>query len=134
MAEYTMPLSGSQAGLNPDMPAFWMLNTQIVNTVQYAACSCWATGCGEFDVHEVLTRGATAGYATLHGGNNFQGQAPGAIDRPTSGTIKIAAAVAAGQVSVHVLPADFSFDSSLSSSVISGILNSPDMEEFTVVK
>lgn len=40
-----------------DMPAIWLLNSQIPRQSQYPVnsnCSCWASGCGEFDIFEVL--------------------------------------------------------------------------------
>ncbi|CAH6722580.1 GPI-anchored protein 52 [[Candida] jaroonii] len=41
---------------NWNMPAIWLLNAQIPRTSQYSLnsnCSCWASGCGEFDIFEV---------------------------------------------------------------------------------
>ena len=51
LMEFSMPMDGT-SGFNADMPAIWMLNAQIPRTLQYgnAACSCWESGCGEFDV------------------------------------------------------------------------------------
>ncbi|SSD61687.1 related to Cell wall protein YJL171C [Saccharomycodes ludwigii] len=40
-----------------DMPAIWLLNANIPRTSQYPGsvnCSCWASGCGEFDIFEVM--------------------------------------------------------------------------------
>lgn len=55
LLEYAMPVdpaAGDQ--FNGDMPAIWMLNAQIPRTSQYGKeeCSCWKTGCGEFDIGE----------------------------------------------------------------------------------
>lgn len=54
--EFDMPLDGNQ-GFNGDLPAIWTLNAQIPRTLQYgkAECSCWQSGCGEFDVSSVKT-------------------------------------------------------------------------------
>lgn len=41
----------------PNIPAIWLLNAQIPRTAQFptnGSCSCWGSGCGEFDVFEVL--------------------------------------------------------------------------------
>ena len=129
-----MPLSGSQDGTNPDKPGFWLLNTQIVNTQQYGACSCWPTGCGEFDVHEVLEPGDSQGYATMHMWNNFAGQAPQGIDRPTDSqtTMKIAAIITNGVAHVQVLDPNFDFGSTIDGSVISDFVNSADAAQYTV--
>ncbi|SCU87467.1 LADA_0E04170g1_1 [Lachancea dasiensis] len=80
-----------------DMPAIWLLNDQISRTSQYptdANCSCWASGCGEFDIFEVMN-GTEKNhlYSTFH---TFQGiedlgtgiQADGYINRDTSGSMK----------------------------------------------
>ena len=133
-----MPLSGKQGpgtypNLNPDAPAFWILNTQIVNQQQYGACSCWESGCGEFDVHEVLTPGASSGYATMHMGTNYHGQAPQGIDRPTSGTHKIAAIITGSNAYVQVLPDTFSFDSELPSDVMKSLISHSNVQDFAVV-
>lgn len=59
LLEFSMPKDDT-AGFNADMPAIWMLNPQIPRTVQYGNgdCSCWKTGCGEFDVAETLSSGS----------------------------------------------------------------------------
>ncbi|KAL6947261.1 hypothetical protein ACO0QE_002140 [Hanseniaspora vineae] len=53
-----------------DMPAIWLLNSQIPRQAQYpwnADCSCWASGCGEFDIFEVINRTNTNEfYSTFH--------------------------------------------------------------------
>jgi len=67
-----MPDSG-ETGTNEyvpvNRPAIWMLNAQIPRTLQYgnADCSCWASGCGEFDIFEVLADGDKRMKSTLHG-------------------------------------------------------------------
>lgn len=73
-----------------DMPAIWLLNARIPRTSQYPTnenCSCWATGCGEFDIFEVMN-GTESNhmYSTIH---DYQGTgdigtglvAPGYIGR-----------------------------------------------------
>ncbi|KAF3938435.1 hypothetical protein ABW19_dt0202190 [Dactylella cylindrospora] len=58
--EFTMPTDTKNAGNiygNSNMPAIWSLNSRIGRTLQYPADpknSCWNSGCGEFDIWEVL--------------------------------------------------------------------------------
>jgi hypothetical protein len=56
--EFDMPTDNS-GSMNADMPAIWLLNAQVPRCGQYVAseCSCWTSGCGEFDIFEVLTTG-----------------------------------------------------------------------------
>lgn len=59
---------------NYNMPAIWLLNAAIPRTAQYstsANCSCWRSGCGEFDIFEVMN-GTQANnlYSTIH---DYQG-------------------------------------------------------------
>ena len=52
---------GSDQGLISDAPAWWFLNAAIPRVLQYGndrnnvPCSCWPTGCGEFDAFEAMT-------------------------------------------------------------------------------
>lgn len=91
--EFGMPDSGEIATNIYDpvnMPAIWMLNAQIPRTLQYgqADCSCWTSGCGEFDIFEVLAAGDTRCKSTLHG--NIAGGDSDYFERPVTGTIKAA--------------------------------------------
>ncbi|AAS52555.2 AEL130Cp [Eremothecium gossypii ATCC 10895] len=57
-----------------DLPAIWLLNARIPRTAQYpnnADCSCWASGCGEFDVFEAMN--ATESYHLYSAFHTFQG-------------------------------------------------------------
>lgn len=68
LLSFTMPATG-KTGFNADMPAIWLMNAQIPLTSQYGtnpACSCWTSGCGEFDIFEVLDAGNTRCKSTLH--------------------------------------------------------------------
>jgi hypothetical protein len=56
--EFQMPDDGT-SGWNQNMPSIWALNSQIPRTEQYGACSCWESGCGEFDIYETLDPGNT---------------------------------------------------------------------------
>ena len=69
----------------------------------------------------------------MHMGTNYHGQAPQGIDRPTSGTHKIAAVITGDNAYVQVLPDDFSFDSELSSDVINGLISHSNVQNFAVV-
>ncbi|ANZ75263.1 BA75_02155T0 [Komagataella pastoris] len=57
-----------------DMPAIWLLNARIPRTSQYptnTSCSCWASGCGEFDIFEVMNSTDSNKFvSTIH---DFQG-------------------------------------------------------------
>ena len=90
--EFEMPSEPSATGTNADMPAIWMLNAQVPRTGQYvsAGCSCWTSGCGEFDIFEVLTTGSDKAKSTMHG-NDASGNAGDSdyFNRPTSGTMKL---------------------------------------------
>ena len=77
-----MPTDGSHEG---DGPAFWLLNANIPRTEQYG-CSCWTTGCGEFDVAEALHSGSAYLKSTLH--SNTPGGDSDYLMRPTVGAMK----------------------------------------------
>ncbi|CCG21683.1 Pga52 protein [Candida orthopsilosis Co 90-125] len=59
---------------NYNMPAIWLLNAQIPRTAQYSQnvnCSCWRSGCGEFDIFEVMNSTEYLHlYSTVH---DYQG-------------------------------------------------------------
>lgn len=136
IAEYSMPSSGAKnpdsckynafGKCNADMPAFWLLNTQAINTQQYGTCSCWKSGCGEFDIHEVLQPGETEGFASLHMGPNYAATAPEGLSRPTSGTMKIAAIITDSHVHVQVLDEGFQFAEKIPGSRIAKFVDRPD--------
>lgn len=98
--EFTMPTASEKNSSSIeyyDMPAIWLLNDHIPRTSQYPTnpnCSCWNTGCGEFDIFEVMNGTERNNlYSTFH---TFQGieylgygiQADGYIPRDTEGTMK----------------------------------------------
>lgn len=125
LLEFGMP-SDSTTGFNADMPAVWLLNAQIPRTLQYgeATCSCWTTGCGEFDIAEVLISGDDRCKSTLH--TNTPGGSSDYFARPTSGTIKLAVIFnsADGTANIQKLSNDATFPSSLSSDQVTTFLNS----------
>lgn len=76
--QFTMPneTDASSDISNYNMPAIWLLNARIPRTAQYSQnpnCSCWRSGCGEFDIFEVKNNtGSQVGqlYSTIH---DYQG-------------------------------------------------------------
>lgn len=113
-----MPLDG-QTGFNGDMPSVWMLNAQIPRTGQYSSCSCWTSGCGEFDICEVLDSGNTRCKSTYHG--NTPGGSSDYFARPTTGTMKMAVVMMNDQIHVQQLDDSTTFGSSMAQSAISSI-------------
>lgn len=120
LIEFSMPLTG-RSTFNGDMPGMWLLNAQIPLTSQYGTnsdCSCWTSGCGEFDLFEVLDHGNVRCKSTLH-----MAPAGGSSDwfmRPTNDTIT-AAIVFAGQdqgILVKVLDGQQGFEGSLGKEVV----------------
>ncbi|KAJ9610559.1 target of Sbf [Cladophialophora chaetospira] len=123
LLEFGMPLSGN-TGFNGDMPAAWVLNAQIPRTIQYGNCSCWTSGCGEFDVFEVLDSGNQKCKSTWHG-INAKGDSNW-FQRPTRGTMKAAVVFDGSASTAHivVLSDNFSFDESVPQASIAASLNS----------
>ncbi|TAQ87470.1 hypothetical protein B7494_g4209 [Chlorociboria aeruginascens] len=122
LMEFSMPLDGER-GFNGDLPAIWLLNSEIPRTLQYGKdnCSCWETGCGEFDIAEALHSGSMNLKSTLHavqrgGDSDF-------LIRPTSGTMKLAVVFSSRDSTIHiqVLPDETTFSSNLSFSEIDGM-------------
>ena len=112
-----MPLDGNR-GFNGDMPAIWGLNGKISRTQQYGACSCWASGCGEFDIFEVLASGDTKAKTTFHYKN-----AIGSSDyfaRPTNDYIRAAAIFddTSKTVTFRVLPNSVSFGTGIDDATV----------------
>ena len=110
-----MPLTGIST-FNGDMPAIWLENAQIPLTSQYGTnpeCSCWTSGCGEFDLFEVLDQGNVRCKSTLH-----MAPAGGSSDwfmRPTNETIIVAVVLRGdeGTAIIRVLDGSVGFDTTL---------------------
>ncbi|KAI7570698.1 hypothetical protein KC343_g7509 [Hortaea werneckii] len=122
--EFQMPDSGETASNQWDpanMPAIWMLNAQIPRTLQYgqAECSCWESGCGEFDLFEVLAPGDSRMKSTLHG--NIAGGDSDYFKRPTDRTMKAAMILDNNNIHLKKLEDDFDFASDIDASTISEI-------------
>ncbi|KAI1328901.1 TOS1 protein [Xylariaceae sp. FL0255] len=127
VAEFTMPLTGNR-GFNGDMPAFWLLNAQIPRTQQYGSCSCWTgdssdpnSGCGEFDIVEVLASGDTRAKSTFHfaqatGDSHY-------FDRPTTDSTIFAVIMDAASSTAVIKQLDtFDFGTSLTASLIQSMV------------
>ncbi|KAG0671106.1 target of Sbf [Pichia californica] len=130
--EFLMPQASDSASTNYDMPAIWLLNAKIPRTLQYgdSSCSCWSTGCGEFDVFEILSSGSDKLISHLHDGQGSStetvyggGGSSDYFSRPYSSTMKAAVIFQNGEISIVVLDDDASFDSTLSSSTVSDWLS-----------
>lgn len=123
MMEFSMPRSG-KTGFNGDMPAIWLLNAQIPLTSQYGTnpkCSCWTSGCGEFDLFEVLDTGNFRCKSTLH-----MAPAGGSSDyfrRPDTSTIKAAVLFHGANQAAHIKILDNgqNFDESLAADVVEAV-------------
>lgn len=118
--EFSMPDTG-ETGFNANMPAIWVLNAQVPRTSQYGTnpdCSCWTSGCGEFDLFEVLESGNFRCKSTLH-----MEPAGGSSDwfrRPTGGSLTAALVVGGHSevAAIRVLDQGQPFSTKLSGSVI----------------
>ena len=111
--EFQMPDSGESSDNIYDpvnMPAIWSLNAQIPRTLQYGeeSCSCWSSGCGEFDIFEVLKAGDARMKSTMHG--NKAGGSSDYFYRPFNEAVKGAMIMMNDQIHVKMLPNDTSFD------------------------
>ncbi|ESZ98134.1 hypothetical protein SBOR_1513 [Sclerotinia borealis F-4128] len=122
LLEFSMPTDGT-SGFNADMPSIWVLNAQIPRTIQYgaASCSCWESGCGEFDIAEALNAGSTFLKSTLH--TNKPGGDSDYFVRPTSSTMKLAVVFSSASSTIHiqVLPTNYDFPTSLTTDAIQSI-------------
>ena len=117
----------SGSGFNVDMSAAWFLNAQIPRTLQYGKpeCSCWTSGCGEFDVFEILSTGSDFLTSTIH---TFQGTGTsfgggGCADyilRPLSSYMKAAIifSVSTQTMKIIVLDPSTSFDAGLADATV----------------
>jgi hypothetical protein len=128
----------SSAGFNSDMPSIWLLNAQIPRTLQYGnpECSCWVSGCGEFDIAESLNAGSEYLKSTVH--TDHPGGDSNYFKRPTSGTTKLAVIFSseASSIRLQVLPADYKFPTTLNTDAIDKItkMNSgKGFSRFTII-
>lgn len=114
---------------NYNMPAIWLLNAAIPRTAQYATnanCSCWRSGCGEFDIFEVMN-GTQANnlYSTLH---DYQGTgdiesglaAYGHLSRDTQNTMAGGVVFDKNGNAFVFMSNKTTFDTSISASTVDG--------------
>ena len=122
MIEYEMPMDGMN-GFEGNMPAIWLLNAKIPRTDQYgdAGCSCWESGCGEFDIVEALNDGSTFLKSTLH--DNTPGGDSDYLVRPETNTMRLAVVFSSASSTIHiqVLPDSTNFSSSITAGEIEGL-------------
>jgi hypothetical protein len=127
MFEFAMPMDG-QEGFEGNQPAIWALNAKIPRTDQYgnASCSCWESGCGEFDIVEALIDGSPFLKSTLH--DNTSGGDSDYIARPTSATMKLAVVFSSSSSTIHiqVLPDSTDFSPNFTAGELEGMCASPD--------
>lgn len=125
--QFQMPDTGetSEDAYDPvNMPAIWMLNAQIPRTLQYgnADCSCWTSGCGEFDIFEVLASGDSRAKSTLHG-NRARGDS-NYFDRPVDAPIKFGVIMYDDNIHIKILDSSMEFPSVMDEATINDILGS----------
>lgn len=118
--EFQMPNNASAVGAtNTNMPSVWMLNAQIPRTQQYGDCSCWQSGCGEFDILEVLAPGESRCKSTLHG--NIAGGSSDYFVRPEDKPIKVAVVMNNDNIVIQILDANYDFKASINDQAIKDI-------------
>jgi len=116
-----MPMDGKR-GPNEDMPAIWLLNAQIPRTAQYGPldCTCWSTGCEEFDILETLESGDMRCKSTLR--TNTPAGDSDYIVRPhdDSPPMKLAVRFTSASSTVHikVLKSSIEFSPSLTATQV----------------
>ncbi|KAJ2905699.1 hypothetical protein MKZ38_004566 [Zalerion maritima] len=125
--EFTMPLDTScdSTSDNCNMPAIWMLNSLIPRTGQYSSCSCWTSGCGEFDIYEVLYPGDLRAKTTFH--TNTPGGSSDYFVRPTDDYIQVAVVFDSDSNKVGVKQiSNFEYPDSLSKEDVTEMLGDSD--------
>ncbi|KAF1830204.1 hypothetical protein BDW02DRAFT_573250 [Decorospora gaudefroyi] len=107
-------------GLISDAPAYWFLNAAIPLVLQYGndrnniPCSCWSSGCGEFDAFEILGTGGERGKSTIHRQGNLEGGDSNYFKRPIGQTMKFALVWHFPHITALVLDDNFDFTETLS--------------------
>lgn len=121
-----------------DMPAIWLLNSQIPRQSQYPTnsnCSCWASGCGEFDIFEVIN-GTTTGefYSTFHTYQGVDSVEEGLTQsayfkRETNGTMIGGVVFDSDGNTISFMTDSLSFDETISASSLLKILQGNEDDE-----
>ncbi|CAI6271715.1 unnamed protein product [Periconia digitata] len=115
---------GSDQGMLSDAPAWWFLNAAIPRILQYGndrnniPCSCWSTGCGEFDAFELLGRGELRAKSTIHRQGNREGGDSNYFLRPVGRMLKFAVIFHEWNITARVLDDSFDFSQSLTQAQI----------------
>jgi hypothetical protein len=118
------PNRGTDQGQISDAPAWWFLNAAIPRVLQYGndrrnvPCSCWSTGCGEFDAFELLGEGEERAKSTLHRQGNLEGGDSNYFKRPVGASMKFAVIWHYPHITALVLDNDFAFGEALSEDVV----------------
>ncbi|KAF2266061.1 hypothetical protein CC78DRAFT_615368 [Lojkania enalia] len=119
---------GDDQGMIADAPAWWFLNAAIPRTLQYGndrhniPCSCWSTGCGEFDAFEVLGKGEERAKSTIHRQGNLQGGDSNYFKRPVGRMLKFGVVFWKFDITAAVLDDDFDFSESMGQDAIDRIV------------
>ncbi|KAH9826275.1 Protein TOS1 [Teratosphaeria destructans] len=131
--EFQMPSTGQTAAskYDPvDMPAIWILNALIPRTLQYGQedCSCWTSGCGEFDLFEVLAAGDKRMKSTLHG--NVSGGDSDFFERPVDAPIKAAMVLCNDNIYLKIIDDSTEFSETMAQSMIDEIAKGTEQTEW----
>ncbi|KAF2772073.1 hypothetical protein EJ03DRAFT_212473 [Teratosphaeria nubilosa] len=131
--EFQMPSTGQTAAskYDPvDMPAIWILNALIPRTLQYGQedCSCWTSGCGEFDLFEVLAAGDKRMKSTLHG--NISGGDSDFFERPVDAPIKAAMVLCNDNIYLKIIDNSTEFSEIMAQSMIDEISKGTEQTEW----
>ncbi|KAJ4359354.1 target of Sbf [Ascochyta clinopodiicola] len=119
---------GTDQGLISDAPAWWFLNAAIPRILQYGndrnniPCSCWSTGCGEFDAFEVLGNGEERAKSTLRRQGNLEGGDSNYFKRPVGKTLKFAVVWHYPHITATVLNEDYVFPEVLTEDEIDSLV------------
>ncbi|OUM55186.1 hypothetical protein BVG19_g4676 [[Candida] boidinii] len=125
-----------------NMPAIWLLNAHIPRTAQYPYnpnCSCWNSGCGEFDIFEVLNNTeSTHFFTTIHdyqGTDDIEGGLPiyGWLERTPNQVMKGGVVFDSNGVATVFISSDTTFDDNLSSTDLSNWISSATSNSSTGV-
>jgi hypothetical protein len=120
--------AGSDQGMLSDAPAWWFLNAVIPRILQYGndrnniPCSCWSSGCGEFDAFEVLGRGEMRAKSTIHRQGNLEGGDSNYFTRPVGKMMKFVVVFHNWNITARVLDDSFDFSQDLTQDQIDDIL------------
>jgi hypothetical protein len=119
---------GTDQGMLSDAPAWWFLNAAIPRMLQYGndkngiPCSCWSTGCGEFDAFEVLGRGEERAKSTIHRQGNIEGGDSNYFRRPVGRMLKFAVIFHNYNITAVALNDAFDFSQTITEETIRSII------------